>query len=117
MFQSKRAAAKQARFADREALSISEIYRRYFAADELSQQDVEHYWIETAKLLRLDALKLRPEDAFSGKLGPIAGTESVDEIEDLNEFFEYWCEDAGVDYAPENIKTLGDLIRHLCRKP
>lgn len=115
MFLSKRLAAKQARFADREELTMREIYQRFFASDGLGQQEVERYWIEVAKLLRLNPARLRPDDAFSGNLGAVPGKEKEDEMEDLDEFFEYWCEDAGVEYEPESIKTLGALIRHLCR--
>ncbi len=107
----RRVAAKRERFVGRQPLDSGEIYRTYYQSSGLEKESVRYYWDAVARLLALDARRLRPGDRFDEELAPVAGKELGDEIEDLGEFLELESREKSIEFEPSELNTLDDLIR------
>lgn len=82
----RRQLSKRRRFACRQPIPLDEIYETFYENSGLERESVLRYWKEVARLLALDARRLRPGDRFAEEYGPIEGEELGDELEDLAEF-------------------------------
>lgn len=75
--------ARASRFADREELSLDEIFSRFYERSGVPKDLVTELWKEAATALGIPGGKLRPTDRLDIELGPIKGFPLVD----LNEEF------------------------------
>lgn len=109
----KRKQTKRNRFAKRESLSLEEIYSRFYETTNLDKEYFLLYWREVANLLSLEAGRLRPSDRFDKELRPVEDQELGDELEDLHEFLYLESQEKCIDYVPERLKTIDDVVRLL----
>jgi hypothetical protein len=105
--------AKRARIANRQKMTIDELYDTYYSATQISKDKVVYYWGVIASLLRLDPQKLRPTDRFAVELAPVNGKELSDEIEDVAQFLVDESKEKGFSFSPEKVKTMDDAIKLL----
>ncbi|MEK7333483.1 MAG: hypothetical protein AAB017_08915 [Nitrospirota bacterium] len=104
---------KRAIFADRQYLTMDEIYSRYYLDSGLSKDVVLKLWGNVAELLQLPKGKLRPTDKFGKELGPYQVID--DDINELQAFTLRQLKEVGVSVDFSTIKTLDDYIRCLVR--
>ncbi|MBC9965395.1 hypothetical protein PQH03_25560 [Ralstonia insidiosa] len=74
----------RAALADREALSDVQIYRQFYATNDLDEAEVCTLWNEIAGTLQVPANKLRPSDRFWTDIGVwFITSEELDALGDL----------------------------------
>lgn len=102
---------KRAMFANRQSLSMDEIYTHYYSDSGLSKAVVLNLWENVAELLRLPKGKLRPTDEFGKELGPYQVID--DDLNELQSFTLRQLKQVGASVDFSTIKTLDDYIRCL----
>lgn len=112
----KRTRLRRARFQDREALELAEIYDKYYSDQNLDRDKVIYYWSEVGKWLNIDPSFLRPSDLLSKELAPLKGKEILDEVEDLLEFIQMEFDERKIEFSPDEKFSLNDIITTLAAK-
>ncbi len=110
--ESRRLPKKRARLANRESLSIQDLYLKYYGGTRVQQEAFNRIWETAARELNLDATKLRPSDRFDQELAPVKGHLVEDELVALNEYYVAECRRLGV-ANPPRLQTLNDLVMTL----
>ena len=101
---------KLKRFANREELTLDEIYLQFFASMNLPKESFLELWNEVADSLRLPRGKLRPGDRFDKELAPAKGWEYDDEIADVYWAAQHRLKIADADFDVSKIQTLGNYV-------
>ena len=81
----RRLAERRRRFADREALQVSEIIDRHYSKGDVDLEQAAKVWKMIADTMYVDAERLRPSDRFDYELSRVKGYPVEDEIADLND--------------------------------
>lgn len=111
--EAKRLPTKQARFKDRENLSVEEIYQRYFSDSGLQKEKVLDLWLKIAQTLHLEPGRLRPTDRFDTELAPVQGHHVEDELIDLEELARDQFQDRWQKIKAMKLCDLNQLIQVL----
>lgn len=112
----RRIGQKRDRFATREELSLDSIFANFYVDSGIDKTDFQYLWTNVARLLSLNAGKLRPEDRFDTELRPVLGKEISDEIEDVYDFLQNESEARKLQFEPRNYHTLDDVVRAFARR-
>lgn len=98
-------------FANRDSLTMDEIYTRYYSDCGLSKDVVLKLWQDIAQILRLPVGKLRPTDEFGKEMGPYRVID--DDLNELEAITFRQLKEAGAKVDFSTIKTLDDYIRYI----
>jgi hypothetical protein len=104
---------RAARFADREELSMEQIFERFYKDRGVPKDLVLELWNEAAEALSVPGGKLRPTDRFDKELGPVRAFPLVDLNEGLLSIMVRRLraiDPNAKPSVPENIKSLNDYI-------
>jgi len=99
---------KMSRFADRDDLSLHQIYHSHFSETGVPEKRFVELWTELSRVLEIPAGKLRPSDRFDVELSPPKGFEFNDQINDVKYLIGKYCERTGA--SPTSIKTVSDYL-------
>lgn len=102
------------RFENRSDLTLEQIYREFFAQQNLPRQLVHELWKEVAESLRLPPGKLRPTDRFDQELAAPKGWEYDDEILEVQWAAERRLKQCRTQADLSQIKTVGDYVEFFC---
>ncbi|MEO1497382.1 MAG: hypothetical protein AAFV43_09555 [Planctomycetota bacterium] len=107
-----RRSVKCRRLADRAKLSVADLVRKSFPNQRDISDDLEHWWVKSASILRLDPGLLRSEDRFDGVLSPVDGYLGEDEIEELGAIVEEQAP-GSITLVDRTLDTFGDYVLHM----
>ncbi|HAZ43748.1 MAG TPA: hypothetical protein DDW76_27640 [Cyanobacteria bacterium UBA11369] len=94
------------RFAEREALTVEEIFSKYYTQRNLNHLDIIQIWQEITAVLQLDPQKVRPLDRFDTELAAIYLFPR--RLADLDKYLADKCQ--GIIEFNDEIETIDDLI-------
>ncbi|HAZ43752.1 MAG TPA: hypothetical protein DDW76_27665 [Cyanobacteria bacterium UBA11369] len=94
------------RFAEREALTVEEIFSKYYAYRNFTQLELIRIWQEVTAILQLEPQKVRPQDRFDTELASLYLFPQ--KLADLDKYLAQKCQTT-IQFSDE-IKTIDDLI-------
>jgi hypothetical protein len=107
---------KKTRFEDRDIMSLDAIYSQYFEKEGLKKSDVIYLWEEIAKLLRIEAGRLRPTDRWDNELAPDKNGLVDDELEEVLYYLWEIADECGFEIDIKNQHDLGTMIEYVVER-
>jgi len=111
-----RVSVRHERFKMRQFLDPIVIYQTHYAHLDFNQADFISFWERIGEALKIDCRLLRPSDRFDVELAAIKGFPVVDELQELEAFFEDEFRKRHPDKAISKIASLDEMTKLLLER-
>jgi hypothetical protein len=114
--ESERVEEKKARIYNRDILSVTTIFQKFYSHANFDEEEFSEVWNEIANILKMEAGKLRPTDRFDYELKSTDGYPVEDEIVELEYYLRDECKKRSISLEEYKLETLDDFIREVLDK-